>query len=315
MRGRNNYYLNEKVIELARDNDIDYVGIAPVDRFRHAPPGHKPGDILPGAQSVISLGVRVSQGPQLTQRLATADLSDRRLRHISFSYRWFGYGLINQYFLDRTAALVTKLLEKEGQIALPIVASGVEDAKALMATLSNRHAAVAAGLGEFGWNGLCLTPDVGPRARFCSIITTANLDPTPMYHGPKLCDVDRCKKLGNGLPVCLKVCPIAAFNQKRTVEVVIGDRRFEYAWMNHDKCVIAGMGLHPRILGPEDNVIPSKVTFDTAVQLAAKRPPVYSLEGLVFGRGHFCGLCLLRCPVGSPKLVDDIMKGKEKLYS
>ena len=100
--------LSEKVRELARNNNIDYVGIAPVDRFKHAPPGHKPGDLLPGAESVVSLGVRISQGPQLTQRLALADLSDRRLRHISFSYRWFGYGMINQYFMDRTAFLVTK---------------------------------------------------------------------------------------------------------------------------------------------------------------------------------------------------------------
>ena len=305
--------LSEKVRELARNNNIDYVGIAPVDRFKHAPPGHKPGDLLPGAESVISLGVRINQGPQLTQRLALADLSDRRLRHISFSYRWFGYGIINQYFMDRAAFLVTKLLEKEGQVALPIVSSGVEDAKVLMSALSNRHAAVAAGLGEFGWNGLCLTPDVGPRARFCSIVTTAKLDPTPMYHGPKLCDVDKCKELGHGLPVCLKVCPIRNFDLKRSVEVVIGDKRFEYAWMNHDKCAIVGMGLHPQVLGPEENVIPEKVDFDATGKLAAKRPPMYALEGLVFGRGHFCGLCLLRCPIGSPKLVDDIMKGKEKV--
>lgn len=35
-----------------------------------------------------------------------------------------------------------------------------------MALFSNRHAAVAAGLGEIGWNGFCLTPDNGPRQRF-----------------------------------------------------------------------------------------------------------------------------------------------------
>ena len=305
--------LTDEVRELAKNNNIDYVGIAPVDRCKWAPPGHKPGDLLPGAESVISLGVRINQGPQLTQRLALADLSDRRLRHISFSYRWFGYGVINQYLMDRAAFIIARLLEKEGQVALPIVSSGVEDAKVLMAALSNRHAAVAAGLGEFGWNGLCLTPDVGPRARFCSIITTAQLDPTPMYQGPRLCDIDRCQELGHGLPVCLKVCPIKNFNLKKSVAVIIGDRRFEYAFMNHDRCAIVGMGLHPRVLGPEENVVPKKIDFDATAKLAAQRPPLYTLEGMVFGRGHFCGLCLLRCPVGMPKLVDDIMKGKEKV--
>jgi len=119
----------------------------------------------------------------------------------------------------------------------------------------------------------------------------------------------------HGLPVCFEVCPIRNFSLERNVEVVIGDRKFEYALMDHDRCAIVGMGLHPSVLGPEENVIPKKVDFDATVELAAKRPPVYALEGMVFGRGHFCGLCLLRCPVGSPKLVDDIMKGKEKLYS
>ena len=31
----------------------DLVGIAPIERFEHAPPGYKPQDILPSAMSVI----------------------------------------------------------------------------------------------------------------------------------------------------------------------------------------------------------------------------------------------------------------------
>ena len=170
--GRGAGELTKAVKGLAYNNNIDYIGIAPIDRFVNAPDGHKPTDLLPGAESVISLGVRVSQGPQLTQRMALAH--QKKLRHVSFSYRWFGYGLLNMYFLDGAAFLLTKLLEKEGYVSVPIVANGVEDTRAVMAAFSNRYAAVAAGLGEFGWNGICLTPDVGPRVRFVSVITTAN---------------------------------------------------------------------------------------------------------------------------------------------
>ena len=173
--------LTVKVRKLARENEIDYVGIAPVDRFVHAPDGHKPWDLLPGAQSVISIGMRMSRGPQLTQRTALANLAGRRLRHTTFSYRWFGYGMLNMYFMDRVAFLISKLLEEAGELAIPMVSSGVEDLKAVMAAFSNRHAAVAAGHGVIGWNGICITPDVGPRARFESVITTAKLDPDPMY--------------------------------------------------------------------------------------------------------------------------------------
>jgi len=59
--------------ELAFNNQIDYVGVATIERFRNAPEGHKPEDLLPGAGSVISMGIRVSLGPQITQRIALSD--------------------------------------------------------------------------------------------------------------------------------------------------------------------------------------------------------------------------------------------------
>jgi epoxyqueuosine reductase len=311
-QGHDGTNLSNKVRELAVANNIDYVGIAPVERFDNAPDGHRPGDLLPGAASVISMGVRVSLGPQLTQRIALSD--QKRRRHVSFSYRWFGYGLMNMYFLDRGAFLLNRLLEKEGHIAVPIVASGVEDTRNVMAAFSNRHAAVAAGLGEFGWNGICLTPDVGPRARFVSVITTAKLEPDPMYSGPKLCDTERCKKLGQGEPLCVAVCPIDCFSHDRSEEVLIGGRRFEYAWMDHMMCgKTVGIGLHPRVLGPEGITIPKQLDFDASIKLRAKTPAKVILETVVYGRGHFCGACLLRCPVGAPARVEKIMKGKEPL--
>jgi epoxyqueuosine reductase len=304
--------LGEKIKALARDNDIDYVGIAPVDRFKYAPQGHKPTDLLPGAQSVISIGIKISQGPQLTQRLALADLSDQRLRHVSFSYRWFGYGILNMYFNDRAAFLITKLLESEGHVSLPIPSSGVEHSRTITAAFSNRHAAVAAGLGEFGLNQLCLTPDVGPRARFCSVITTAKLEPDPMYNGPKLCQPDKCRELGHGLPVCFKVCPIKTFSLKKTLKLVIGEREFEYAWHDHRRCALVGLGAHPRVLGAQNLTFPNKVSFKRTPEIVAKMPAQHKLEPLAFGRGHFCGLCQLRCSAGSYPLIEDIMQGKEK---
>jgi epoxyqueuosine reductase len=302
--------LNKQIKELVNKNNIDYVGFGPVQRWSHAPPGHRPGDLLPGAKSVVVLGMRVSQGPQLTQRRA---LVDRQYRQASFAYRWFGYGMLNQYFNDKTAILVSKLLEQAGEIALPIVGSGVEDAELLMGAMSNRHAAVAAGLGEFGWNGLCLTPDVGPRARFASIVTTAELEPTPMYNGPKLCNPEKCAQMGKGVPICVRLCPIQAYSRTKSVKVVIGEKTMEYAYMDHLACSVAGMGMHPRVLGPENIKVPRKVNFQTVTGLASQKPPLYMMENMVFGRGHYCGMCLLRCPVGSPKLVDAIMKDKETI--
>jgi len=302
--------LTKRAKELAFSNLMDYIGIAPVERFVNAPEGHRPGDLLPGAESVVSMGMRVSIGPQVTQRMALAN--QKKLRHVSFSYRWFGYGLLNMYFMDRAAFLLNRLLEKEGYVSIPIVSSGVEDTRLVMAAFSNRHAAVAAGLGEFGWNGICSTPDVGPRARFVSVITTAKLDPDPMYSGPKLCDLEKCRQFGQGEPFCVAVCPLDCFSHDKVEEVVIGGKRFEYAWMDHMMCgKTAGIGIHPLVLGPKDMVIPKTIDFDTSVKLRAKTPAKTVLETVVYGRGHFCGLCMLRCPIGVPKLVEDYMRGKE----
>ncbi len=170
------------------------------------------------------------------------------------------------YFLDRAAFLVTKLLEGEGYVSVPIVASGVEDTRSVMAAFSNRHAAVAAGLGEFGWNGICATPDVGPRARFVSVITTAKLNPDPMYNGPKLCNLEKCRQLGQGEPFCVKVCPIDCFSHTESEEVVIGGRSFEYAWMDHMICgKTVGIGIHPLVLGPKEMIIPEKIEWKARI--------------------------------------------------
>lgn len=39
----------------------DLVGLAPVERFKDAPEGHKPTDFLPETKSVISIGLHLFQ--------------------------------------------------------------------------------------------------------------------------------------------------------------------------------------------------------------------------------------------------------------
>jgi len=190
--------LTKQIKGLVLASHLDYVGIAPLDRFSQAPPGHRPTDLLPGARSVIAIGIRMARGALLVQQRA---LENPELRHIALGYRWAAYGLLNRHFLDPTALKVARLLEKEGYIAIPNVSSGADNTARIYesaASFSNKHAAVAAGLGEFGWLTLCLTPDAGPRVRFTSIITTAELCPDPMYSGPRLCDIDKCRQLGGG---------------------------------------------------------------------------------------------------------------------
>ena len=327
--------LTREVKELVLANNIDYVGVAPVERFKYAPKGHKPTDLLPGARSVVSIGIRMVRGSILTQRRA---LANPELRHISLCYRWGSYGMLNRHFLDPAALKLARFLERSGYIAVPQVSSGVDNMSDVVTSaspLSQKHAAVAAGLGEFGWNTLCLTPDVGPRVRFASVITTAELEPDPMYDGPSLCDLEKCMELGGGVPVCMRVCPIQSFNPTKRRTVIIGDKEFKYGVSNYFACAIVGaglrrdfLGLTSKSVGPDDIATWEadydadikairKINFSGLVQqIKEDQVPYQRAESWVFGRSHYCANCMFRCPVGAPAAIEEIMKreGVENTY-
>ena len=89
--------------------------------------------------------------------------------------------------LDDLSFQMARYMEDKGYVTVPIAASniwrykGYKDLKVDFAPdLAHRYAAVAAGLGQIGWNGLCLTPEFGPRNRVVSIVTEAELTRTPM---------------------------------------------------------------------------------------------------------------------------------------
>jgi epoxyqueuosine reductase len=293
--------LTRKVKEMALANNLDYVGIASVESLQNEPLDRKPTDYLPGAQTVVSFGIKLSLGAQLSNRLA----HEIGPRHAIFPYLWHGYGLPSWQFLDRTAVLITRLLEKEGYIAVPITSGSIFDIQSNLMEFSNLHAAVAAGLGDLGWCGLVLTPDAGPKARFGAVITTAKLDTDNVYQGPRLCDVDNCRKQGGGTPLCAKVCPTGAFGKDSEV-IVIGDKTFNIAKYNRFRCMWGSMGLVKESLGLQDLTMPDEVSVEDVYDVLAKRDPVQSLELICINeRGDYCGKCIMACPVGTSSRVDE----------
>jgi epoxyqueuosine reductase len=67
---------------------------------------------------------------------------------------------------------------------------------------SQRHAAVRAGLGEFGLNNVVVTKRYGPRIRFNSVVTTAPLTASPLL-SEKVCPGIDCT-------ICIDKCPTGA---------------------------------------------------------------------------------------------------------
>ncbi|MEM2272712.1 MAG: hypothetical protein QXX56_00675 [Candidatus Bathyarchaeia archaeon] len=294
--------LKEKIKKFALEEEkIDFFGVASVDRFKYAPEGHRPEDLLVGARSIISMGVRILEGV----REAAIRVQYKGFpRYLIYSQLWYGYSLPNWIILDRIAWLVANMLEKEGYVALPIPSSGAEwkterEDTRTYGQFSNRHAAVAAGLAEFGLNRLALNPITGPRARWVSVITTAELEPDPLYDGPKLCRPDICAKLckekfGVHKPICHNVCPANAFLTEKMEKVTIGDRIYYYPDIDMVKCAWVGASgsLSNTVIVPE-NV---KTFTDIRREVARRNDPIVQREMTFAHRAHYCGRCMNLCP-------------------
>ncbi len=285
--------LRDEVKEFAlSDLDIDYVGITGVDRLSEAPEGHRPTDILPEAKSVIVMGVKLTEGAVQAIYRAHED----GLRHLQCIYGTHGYSLTPNYHLKFASYRLARFLEKKGFITTPLP-SGPGGGGA---PFSHRHAAVAAGLGEFGWSSIVVTPGNGPRVRFVSTITMADLEPDPLYDGPKLCDRTKCN-------VCMSVCPSKAISPKESKKVTMGGRSFEYGVVNFAKCRIASEGLTTKSLGYKDLPIPENPTMadvDKAREQIDKRQLMEAI--LPVDRATwYCGKCLAYCPVGKKGGEDD----------
>ena len=229
--------LTEEVKRVAMQYGAALVGVAPIERFDPRPPyfdkapkGHHPRDFVPKAMSVISISQPLMDGVVD----APAVLMDRELEMvpdiIKQGYLETHYSLmahrVQDYMLEQIAQMVGQTLLNQGHSVMIFPTAGVHPQVAGMTEkevwegpsrdwadkfspfrysfgfFSHRHAATRAGLGEFGYNNIVLTKEYGPRQRFNSIITSAELDPSPLLSTP-ICLRDKC-----GL--CLKACHMNA---------------------------------------------------------------------------------------------------------
>lgn len=239
--------LTETVKELARRQGAALVGIAPVERFDPMPPlwdaapkGSHPRDFLPEARSVISIAQPILN-PVLE---APAVLADREMEmipaHVKYPYLELLYDrvghAVHDVMLELIGQVVGQHLQALGYEAMILPTTGVHPHveglterevwegsskewarngsrfRYTSGPFSHRHAATRAGLGEFGYNNLVLTREFGPRQRFNSIVTDAELEPDPLIMDP-ICLRDKC-----GL--CLRACIMSCITMRDDASVV-----------------------------------------------------------------------------------------------
>jgi epoxyqueuosine reductase QueG len=194
--------LGQQIRERCAGMDIPLVGFAPAERWDHplfepwVPEEFRPRSIWPEVKTVIVIGLPVS-----LPILETAP---------SIWYHEL-YRTVNT-LLDGNGYRIATALTAQGHPSVWIPRDGYGSIGVLkekpVAFFSHRHAALLAGLGNFGTNNVLLTPQFGPRVRFASIFTTVDLPANPVIDYP-LCI--RCLR-------CVHVCPVKALPGERYPE-------------------------------------------------------------------------------------------------
>ena len=269
-----NRILTEKVKAEMLNYGMDLVGFGPVDRWKNAPYLLSPKAILPESKTVVVAAIHITD--TWTEMGGEPEPQDHSP----------GGWMDQNSLLDRAAYRVVRLLNDHAHQAIAVVSSNIwryreyEGIPSLFAPdLSHMHAAVAAGLAEIGWSGLAITPEFGSRCRFISIVTDAELVPTPMYDGPPLCDM--CGE-------CIRHCPSRAmktdFNSQKPHVVEIGGKTFKYANKNIWRCAWAehfNLDLNSKTLKEPGKHVDEKVILDEL-----------DTKGI---RGHERGVCQKVC--------------------
>ncbi len=200
------------VKEMVKGLGADIVGIASVDRFEGAPPGHGPLELLPGAKSVIVAGIRIPDPVVESDKyhLKMPDLPPEKAAGAMMNDYYMVMGhYVHDFLLNALAVKMANRLETEWRYrSLPTINTthtglGHTVMASMIGFFSQRHAATRAGLGEFGYSGLLLTPEFGPRQRLVSIITRAELEPDPLIT-QKICMRGACG--GKDGPKCFQAC-------------------------------------------------------------------------------------------------------------
>ena len=218
--------IEQKIRAAAAAEGIDLLGFADRSRFEGVDAAHNPFSIFPEGKTVIMLGKRITRGSLRGVEEGT-NFGD---------YSLFGKNWLEDEFLSLACYNLVRAIENEGWEAVPIFpnpselgpqgVSVAEDRPAPNVYPDFDYAAVAAGLGEIGFNGIFLSPELGSRQRFHMIITDLELDPTPIFEG-SVCD--RCGR-------CAKACPLGAISADKTHTVSICGKDMTVADINYSIC-------------------------------------------------------------------------------
>jgi epoxyqueuosine reductase len=184
--------LEDQLRHMAMNWGADYFGIADLSAAR---------DVIleQGGMEIAEYPCAISIGIALLHPIVD-QLPRRSQRAVAVSYRSHCYDVINAR-LDQITSCLGGILQRQGWRAFPVPASKRVDDDRICAVFSHKLGAHLAGLGWIGKNCLLITPDLGPRVRWATVLTDAPLEATGGSMEERCGD---CRE-------CVDVCPVKAF--------------------------------------------------------------------------------------------------------
>jgi epoxyqueuosine reductase len=179
----------QKLKKFALEQGISLFGVADITNIREE--FLLDENLKSQFQNAISLGKRLMDS-------VLEDILDRPTPLYFHHYRQLNF------FLDRTALLLSSYIQEFGFKALPIPASQIVDWEKQRAHLSHKKVGYLAGLGWIGRNNLLVNPEFGARFRLVTVLTDMPLKADK----PLNKDCGKCLK-------CLEPCPAQAIKEKK----------------------------------------------------------------------------------------------------
>jgi epoxyqueuosine reductase len=193
----------DRIMEMARAEDVPVVGTGPCTDMEDEPPGYRPSDLLPGSQSMICFGIPAPQGVYQ----ASARSAEMVWRSQSLLYRR----------LDMLSLAFAQVMEDLGARAVPIFGCSpmaVDRRGRVVGYVNQLRMGTLTGIGTIGRNGLLLHRRYGARLMLGGVLTTLDLPDAriPDEKQPD-CPPD-CR-------ICIDACPARAIpGRTRRVHVM-----------------------------------------------------------------------------------------------
>jgi epoxyqueuosine reductase len=239
----------------------DLVGIAGVESPLLREHGEEPEKLLPGARSLISIGVALNKAAVGSGNLLSARYDTMCV-----------YERINHVCME-----TTRMLAGHGAAAIgvsPYLPIDMwNESKGMKGEINHKTIAAIAGLGGIGLNRLLITPEFGPFVRLGTIVTDAVLSADrPLTENP-------CDQCG----LCQDACPVKAIQE---------DGSLDYrACASHVlRNGLPGMiTIARKMIGADEKTIKGIIYS----------PDFWEMwQSTVSGSFYGCFACIAACPVG-----------------